>query len=167
MTNQRSDVVVRPATAGETDDVARIWVQGWHDAHDGLVSAVLVAARGDATFRSRAAARIDDTLVAEIDGTVAGFVMITGDEIEQFYVSREARGRGVAGPLLTAAEELVGGRGWGRAWLAVIPENVRARRFYAARGWQDQGLFDYGATSGAETVAVPCHRYVKALDGTA
>jgi hypothetical protein len=43
------------------------------------------------------------------------------------------------------------------AWLAVVPGNARARRFYERSGWADDGGFDYVAGE----ITVPCRRYVK------
>ena len=91
--------------------------------------------------------------------------MIVHDaEVEQVYVAREARGRGVADLLLRRAEATVAAR-FGRAWLAVAPGNVRARRFYERSGWHDAGGFEYAAEVANGTLAVPCRRYEKAVTG--
>jgi ribosomal protein S18 acetylase RimI-like enzyme len=95
--------------------------------------------------------------VATVDGEVAGFVMVVGDEVEQVYVSARHRGSGIAGTLLDEAERRVAAGGHATAWLAVAPGNARARRFYERQGWVDEGRFDYRA----DGLAVPCHRYVK------
>ncbi|HEV2783830.1 MAG TPA: GNAT family N-acetyltransferase [Actinophytocola sp.] len=121
----------------------------------------LVAVRTRESFDVRAAERVGDTVVAVVDGAVAGFVMVVGDEVEQVYVSQQYRGAGVAGALLAEAERMVGANGYGRAWLAVAPGNGRARRFYERNGWVDEGLFEYSAMSADGPVPVPCHRYVK------
>jgi hypothetical protein len=49
------------------------------------------------------------------------------------------------------------------AWLAVVPGNARARRFYERRGWADAGPFDYAAEGERGPIPVPSHRYVKRL----
>jgi hypothetical protein len=99
------------------------------------------------SFRSRAAQRVGDTVVAVAgEGRqVAGFVMVVADEVEQVYVSTAHRGSGVAGLLLAEAERLVAVAGHRRAWLAVVAGNTRARRFYERCGWADDELFDYAA----------------------
>ncbi|WP_029137211.1 GNAT family N-acetyltransferase [Nakamurella lactea] len=162
-----TDHVVRAALAGDAGDVARIWCQGWHDAHDGFVSPELVAARADHTFLTRANERWPDTLVGVGGNTIAGFVMVNANEVEQLYVAGDRRGTGVAAALLAAAEDLLSSRGFRQAWLAVIPENVRARRFYDRCGWRDEGTFVYDAEFDGEQIGVPCRRYAKMLDGTA
>jgi GNAT superfamily N-acetyltransferase len=109
----------------------------------------------------RAGERVGDTTVAVVEGAVAGFVMVVGDEVEQLYVAAEHRGAGVAGALLACAERLGREAGHGRVWLAVVTGNARARRFYEREGWVDEGAFDYPAAGPDGPVPVPCHQYVK------
>ena len=152
---------LRPATADDAPAIARIWYFGWRDGHLGHVADELVALRTRESFDQRAAARVADTVVATVDGAVAGFIMVVGDEVEQVYVASEHRGTGLAAALLTEAERLVAANGHDRAWLAVAPGNARARRFYQRRGWIDEGLFDYPAVTADGPMPVPCRRYVK------
>lgn len=156
-------MTLRPATLDDSESVAQIWHEGWSDGHLGHVPEELAAARTAESFRLRASQRVGDTVVAIVDGTVAGFVMVVGDEVEQVYVSRQHRGSGVAAVLLAEAERLVEAGGHDLAWLAVAPGNARARRFYERNGWTDEGVFDYPAASSGGPVPVPCHRYVKRL----
>ena len=95
--------------------------------------------------------------MAEVGGVVGGFVMVAGDEVEQVFVDASFRGGGVADALLAEAERLVAAGGHTVAWLAVVPGNARARRFYERSGWADDGGFDYVA----DAITVPCRRYVK------
>jgi ribosomal protein S18 acetylase RimI-like enzyme len=154
-------VTLRPATADDAGAIAQIWSDGWRDGHLGHVPDELVALRTRESFDPRAAARVADTVVADVDGEIAGFVMVVGDEVEQVYVAATHRGTGLAATLLTEAERLVAANGHDQAWLAVAPGNARARRFYERSGWTDEGRFDYPASTERGTLAVPCHRYVK------
>lgn len=154
-------VQMRPASPDDSGAVARIWWDGWRDGHLGHVPDELVAVRTENSFHARAAKRVGDTTVGVVEGQVAGFVMVVGDEVEQVYVDATQRGTGVASALLTEAERLVAVGGHGRAWLAVAPGNARARRFYERQGWMDEGLFEYRPETEAGPVSVPCHRYVK------
>ena len=86
---------------------------------------------------------------------MAGFVVVVDDEVEQVYVDRRWRGRGVAELLLRHAEAVIGQGGRRTAWLAVVAGNTRARRFYARLGWQDRGSFTYQAQTATSTFAVP------------
>ncbi|RSN18479.1 GNAT family N-acetyltransferase [Streptomyces sp. WAC 05977] len=154
-------LTIRPATPADADAVAKIWYHGWQDGHLGNVPDSLVRIRTRESFWERAAARVGDTTVAVLDGEVAGFVMVVGDEVEQVYVSSDHRGSGVAGALLTEAERLVSAGGHSRAWLAVAPGNARARRFYERCGWADEGEFDNRVAGPDGPVSVPCLRYAK------
>ena len=152
---------LRPATPDDVHAIADIWYHGFLDGHLGNVPDELVAIRTHESFGPRAAKRVGDTVVAIIDGAVAGFIMVVEDEVEQVYVSASHRGSGVAAVLLAEAERLVTANGHEQAWLAVAPGNSRARRFYERNGWRDEGLFDYPAQTDAGPISVPCHRYVK------
>ncbi|MEU6145225.1 GNAT family N-acetyltransferase [Streptomyces sp. NPDC047081] len=156
-------ITFRPADPADATAVAGIWRTGWRDGHLGHVPEELVVARTPETFAARAAERVGDTEVAVVDGDLAGFVMVVGDEVEQLYVATSHRGTGVAAALLTHAEHLVRRHGHPRAWLAVATGNARARRFYERRGWTDEGPFDYPAQGPDGPIPVPCHRYVKDL----
>jgi GNAT superfamily N-acetyltransferase len=163
MTVHGSEVSIRPARAEDASAVAEIWERGWHDGHDGLVPQELVDVRTPESFRERAADRVPGTTVATVDGEVAGFVMVVDDEVEQVYVSGAHRGSGVAPALIAEAERQVRANGHGKAWLAVVAGNARARAFYERSGWADEGGFDYEAAAGERTVHVPCRRYTKVL----
>jgi ribosomal protein S18 acetylase RimI-like enzyme len=153
------DVAVRPATADDVPAIARIWREGWADGHQGHVPDVLTAERTPASFDRRTVERISRTWVAEAAGAVAGFVVVVDDEVEQLYVDRSRRGRGVAERLLRHAEAVIGQGGRRTAWLAVVAGNTRARRFYARLDWQDRGPFTYQAQTATGTFPVPAHRY--------
>jgi GNAT superfamily N-acetyltransferase len=154
---------LRRARSEDAPAVADIWNAGWHDGHDGRVPEALVAARDPASFQTRAAQRVTDTTVAETSGEVTSFVMVVSDEVEQIYVAGHHRGSGVAGLLLDEAERQIRAAGHAQAWLAVVPGNTRARRFYERHGWHDAGPFDYAATGHDGPIPVPCRRYVKQL----
>jgi GNAT superfamily N-acetyltransferase len=156
-------VILRPATAEDIPSIASIWYRGWQDGHIGHVPEELTTARTERSFSSRTAERLPDTTVAEIDGAVAGFVMVVDDEVEQVYVGENHRGSGIASVLLTAAEQRVKDGGHETAWLAVVAGNERARRFYAKCGWVDEGPFDYQAEGPDGPITVPARRYVKAV----
>ena len=154
-------MTLRRATDGDAAAIAVIWRDGWRDGHQGHVPDELVAARTEESFTSRAAQRVTDAVVAVVDGVVAGFVMVVGNEVEQVYVSPEHRGTGVAAELLAEAERIVAANGHRRAWLAVVTGNRRARRFYERSGWTDGGLIRYPAATADGAVFVDAHRYTK------
>lgn len=153
---------IRPASAADMAAVADLWHEGWHDGHAGHVPDGLTAARTLAAFHERTPPRVADTSVAVADdGTLLGFVMVVGDEVEQVFVAPAGRGTGLASDLLAEAERRVAAGGHASAWLAVVNGNVRARRFYERQGWSDAGDLPYEVTAGGETFVSPCRRYVK------
>lgn len=156
----------RRAAVDDIEVVARIWQEGWAEAHLGRVPAPLVAARTPASFVERARERVQDTIVATRDGIVAGFVMTSSDEVDQLYLDRAARGSGLARMLLREAERTIRAGGYERAWLAVATGNVPARRFYARQGWIDAGRFAHRAPVPGGTVDVDCHRFVSPIPGS-
>ncbi|HEX6149230.1 GNAT family N-acetyltransferase [Nocardioides sp.] len=152
---------VRPAAAADAERVAAIWEEGWHEVHPGEVPDVLLTVRTSESFAERAARRVADTRVADVDGEVVGFVMTEGDEVDQVYVAPAGRGTGAAALLLQAAERLIRDAGHESAWLAVVGGNARARAFYERQGWRDEGAFTHHAPGPDGPIPVTAHRYVK------
>lgn len=68
-----------------------------------------------------------------------GFCVINDDEIDQMYVSKSARGTGLAAKLLAAGEARLAKAGTKEAHLYCIPENTNALRFYERQGWRNDG----------------------------
>lgn len=143
--------------------VADIWHRAWHVGHAGHVPAGLTAARTPDAFGERTPARVGDTMVAEVDGALVGFTMVTGDEVEQLFVDPSSHGTGIAAPLLAVAEQQVAAAGHDIAWLAVVVGNARARAFYEKHGWRDAGDLPYEVSAGATTYVSPCRRYEKVV----
>ncbi|HEY7409585.1 MAG TPA: GNAT family N-acetyltransferase [Vicinamibacteria bacterium] len=156
------DAVLRPATEADLEATARIWHEGWWDAHPFLADR-LGPSRTRESFVTRMAPRLRTTTLAEVAGRVVGLAVVIGDELEQLYVDRGARGTGVAQALIADAERRVAAAGHAVIWLAVATENHVARRFYAKCGWSDAGAFAYDAESLDGPVPVPCHRYERRL----
>lgn len=154
--------ILRAGTERDIEGIAEVWYRGWRDGHLGHVPEALLPHRERGSFVGRVPERLVGTTVAVVGERVVGFVTVSGDELEQLYVDAEVRGRGVAVGLIRHGERVIGAR-FGRAWLAVVAGNARARRFYAREGWVDRGPFAYAAQLEGGTVMVPCHRYEKAI----
>lgn len=154
--------VLSPAAAEDAEALAAIWAAGWLDGHSEHVPEALHRHREMDSFGPRVEARIPSTTVARVGDRVVGFVTIHGEEVEQVYVTAEARGTGVAAALLGHAERAIAAR-HERAWLAVVAGNARARAFYERGGWRDAGPFEYAAEAGAETITITVQRYEKDL----
>jgi ribosomal protein S18 acetylase RimI-like enzyme len=126
----------RPADERELDALARLWFDGWRDAHIAIVPPELTRLRTEQSFRERLQKRLGDVRAVGPHGSPVGFCMLKDDELYQLYVSAQARGSGVAAILIDDAEARLAERGVETAWLACAIGNNRAARFYEKRGWQ-------------------------------
>lgn len=126
---------VRYARDNEVEALARIWFDGWQDAHAGILPAELARLRTLDSFRERLRTAIDTVRVAGPEGAPLGFSMVKGDELNQLYVSARARGTGTAAALVNDAVEQFREAGIGTGWLACAIGNDRAARFYEKTGW--------------------------------
>ena len=130
---------VRNAEDIEIDQIARVWFDGWRDAHLPLVPAELTKLRTLETFQRRIADAIADVRVIGPTGAPLGLCMIKHDEIYQLYVAAAARGSGAAAALLADGEARLAEAGIQTAFLACAIGNDRAARFYEKHGWRRVG----------------------------
>ena len=87
-----------------------------------------------------------DVFVAELEGSVAGFVSSgpadddsAPGELFALYVLPDAWGNGLGRALLERAETALRERDYDAAALWVLEDNPRARRLYEAAGWTADG----------------------------
>jgi len=145
----------------QLDVAARLWHEGWHDAHAPIVPAELVHLRTLENFRDRLR---DNRLHVWVMGPAAspiGLYMLKGDELHQFYVAAASRGTGAASTLMADAEARLAGRGVAVAWLACAVGNTRAARFYEKSGWRRAGTVAHAVETGAGLFTVDVWRYEK------
>jgi len=116
---------------------AALWHAGWHDAHASIVPDDLTRLRTLDSFVERLTRLATSTRIAVRDGDVLGLCVVKEDEINQMYVSAQARGTGLARDLMSEGEARIGSAGHNRAWLACAVGNDRAARFYHKCGWQN------------------------------
>lgn len=126
---------VRPAHITDFAPLARLWWQGWQDAHMAHVADALVARRTQDSFIDRLALALPHVRTVGPIGAPLGFHLVKGDELNQLYVEETARGSGIAALLMADAEDRLLEAGTTRAWLACAVGNVRAARFYEKAGW--------------------------------
>lgn len=112
------------------DDLARLWLDSWRST--GVETGETITAEGLAT---RVEAEISGgwrVWLAWRDGELAAFMALLPGRLDQLFVAPAAQGSGVGAALLDIAkrEEPDGLR------LRAAAANVRARRFYEARGFR-------------------------------
>jgi ribosomal protein S18 acetylase RimI-like enzyme len=130
---------ISDAKLSDVDRLSEIWYDGWQDAHRSILPLELGRVRTRASFAERLRDALADVRVAGAADKPAGFCMLKHDELNQLYVSSDARGSGVAGALILDAEHRLRARGVHTAWLACAIGNDRAARFYEKHGWRRTG----------------------------
>jgi GNAT superfamily N-acetyltransferase len=156
-------VTVRSAEERDLDQLARVWFDGWHEAHAQIVPPGLTRLRTLESFRDRLRAALPDVRVVDASGTPVGFSVLKGDELYQLFVSAQARGSGVAAALIADAEHRLRANGVETAWLACAIGNERAARFYQKCGWHRVGTMLNQAETSAGTFPLDVWRYEKRL----
>lgn len=169
-----SPYLVRKASEHDAARIAEIQVKTWQAAYRGLMPDAFLDGL-DATERTLVWKRIvagPDGVVflAQKDSHVVGFcdVLPSRDaaappeiaEIAAIYVEPAAWGRGAGKCLVSAAIEHAREHGFVELTLWVLATNERARRFYAAAGFEPDG-----AEKSKEKIGFTLHevRYRRAL----
>src|SRR4051812_22492152 len=111
--------------------------------------------------------------IAEVDGSVAGFVELAPKklphdtsapalELRRLYLKRDAHGRGIADELMNWAVQEAAGRGAQEIVLSVYVDNPRARRFYERHGFETVGRYDFMVGSHADEDLILRHIIMQA-----
>ncbi len=158
-----SRTIIRDAKLSEIGALAKIWYDGWQDAHLRILPAELARARTLESFERRMAGALADVRVTGSSQSLLGFHMLKADELYQLYVSAPARGAGVAAVLIEDAEARLAQRGVKVAWLACAIGNLRAARFYEKRGWTRAGSVVSELETGDGVFNLEVWRYEKRL----
>lgn len=153
----------RKAEHVEIGPLAKLWYDGWQDAHAELLPAELARHRTLESFRRRISAELRSVRVVGPVGEPAGLCMVRDDEIYQLYVAADSRGSGLAGTLLTDGEKRIALEGFGTAWLACAIGNRRAARFYEKSGWSQEGITTIEVDTPDGLFPLEVWRYEKAL----
>jgi ribosomal protein S18 acetylase RimI-like enzyme len=150
--------VIRPAEPGDAEQLALIHVRSWQTAYQGQVPQDYLDGLDPAERAGRWRRILRNTdpdrggvLVAVASGPrILGFAGYgpsrdpdadggrTG-ELTMIYLLPEALGQGAGRELMAAAVARMAGAGYAQATLWVLETNARARRFYAAAGWAQDG----------------------------
>jgi GNAT superfamily N-acetyltransferase len=154
---------IREAHQSEIDALAQLWYDAWQDAHARILPAELARMRTLESFRERLEAALPRVRAAGPIGAPLGFCIVKGDELDQLFVSAQARGAGVAADLLADAEDRLSSCGVRTAWLACAIGNDRAARFYEKYGWRRAGIMVHHPETPDGTFELEVWRYEKQL----
>lgn len=136
---------IRPAVPGDEETLALLDRAAWSPLHS-------VQPRPEPPYAPFFDERHvpDDYLVAELDGTVAGYIRLALPtplacnrhvrQIQGLVVADEARGAGVGRALLRAAQDEARRHGARRLTLRVLGHNTPARRLYESEGFVVEGV---------------------------
>lgn len=152
---------LRAADPSEFDALVRLWMTGWDEAHRPIMPPAFVRLRTPEDFQARMRRIYGALRVIGPVGEPLGFHSVQGDELDQLYVSAQARGAGVAATLLADAEARIAAGGHTIAWLACAIGNERAARFYEKHGWRRTGVVTHRPDTPAGPFALDVWRYEK------
>lgn len=155
---------VRDAVDQDLLPLARLWHQGWTDAHAQILPEALARLRTAESFVERMRSAMGSVRTIGERGAPLGFHWIKGDELYQIYVAAEARGQGMAQALMGDAEARFLARGISRPWLACAIGNERAARFYRKAGWTMTGVECVPADTVEGPFPLDVWRFERALD---
>jgi L-amino acid N-acyltransferase YncA len=138
----------REARPDDAPAIARIYNQGIEDR--GATFETEPRTPADIASRMAEADRFP-VLVAELDGTVAGWAGLSSYRaracyagIAEFsiYIDRSARGRGIGRQLLAALVDAARGRGYWKLVSRVFPANAASRALCGACGFREVGVYE-------------------------
>jgi ribosomal protein S18 acetylase RimI-like enzyme len=149
-------LAIRDAVVDDALGIARVHVAGWQAGYAGLLPQQYLDQLSVEQRAQRWAAILgepDDrslgTLVADVDGHIAGWATVGGSrdddaqpgtgELWGIYADPAHWGRGVGHALHVAAVEVLRAAGRKDATLWVLDGNTRAIRFYERQGWVADG----------------------------
>ncbi|MDX2012972.1 MAG: GNAT family N-acetyltransferase [Myxococcaceae bacterium] len=158
-TRGMSAVRIREAEAGDDEAVGALLVQAFVEQYARKMPEVVVSERRKDDLRRVSAKRaVAKVWVAELNGRVVGTVAVwpagaPGSEawipgafdLRHLAVDAQARGQGVSGALLDAAETFARGAGASAMCLHVRQGAVGVRRLYEQRGYRREPSGDLDA----------------------
>jgi ribosomal protein S18 acetylase RimI-like enzyme len=141
------DIKIRTARSQDAVEIARIHVEAWRDAYAALLPPEYLARldpRIEAARWNRASvSRLENTLVADCDGEVAGYAIIgpargqqvqPAGEIYALYVETDWREQGIGRALVDAAFDRFRKQHLSKAVIWCLEGNFAARGFYQRCG---------------------------------
>lgn len=153
-------VTIRPGEPADAAALAELAARTFRDTfmadnRPEDVELHLARSFGVAQQREELANKNISTILAEVDGGLAGYAQlrrgpapecVTGKahiELRRFYVDREWHGRGIAQALMREVDVESRRLGAATLWLSVWERNERAKAFYRKQGFGDVGAHTF------------------------
>jgi ribosomal protein S18 acetylase RimI-like enzyme len=135
-------VEIRRASVSDAAEIAAVHVRTWQAAYQHVFGSERLE-QLDGTRRvtgwTRALNEGESIFVADDDGRVVGFVSVGACELYAIYTLPEVWGSAAGPALMRAAVAQLRDDGCAEAFLWVLEDNPRARRFYEREGWELDG----------------------------
>ncbi len=123
-------MIVRAAIAADVPAMAAIAAASYRAAFAAILEAEALAVRDGEFFANLFVRTLTSLRVAETDGDVVAFAMVTDQHLDMLFVAPNAQRRGAGRALLGAVEAD------GVCTLECFRDNHGARRFYERHGWR-------------------------------
>ena len=165
-----NDFSLRRAELADASSIAEVHVRSWKNTYSGLLPQSLLdqldIVQREHMWRDIIVA-VDwprsGVLVIQTAGRIVGFVFFGEDrenrdgedgEIVAIYLLSEFIGRGLGHRMMERSLGILRETGFVRAFLWVLPDNIRARDFYESLGWRETGKFKHESFESVEIVEV-------------
>ena len=148
-----SDIVIRPAVAGEYDSIARIWMESWVSTGLDMASDSLLE-----KLRTRIRREIDggwSLFVAEDGGRLVAMLAIhlPRKYLDQLFVAPEYQGRSIGRRLLAFTRTQLPDE----IWLRCALKNEKAWRWYE----RERFAFEREDISPENGLTMKCYRWTR------
>lgn len=145
---------IRAARVSDAEGIAKVHVYTWQSAYLGLLSDSYLQGLSVEERTANWIKNIENplpksqTLVAEINGKIVGFLGVGADreadlsnqgEVYAIYVLSSIQGRGIGVALMREGLQALKTAGLECAVLWVLEGNLRTRAWYESHGWRSTG----------------------------
>ena len=127
--------LIRPLSPEDVKATAKLWHDGWHEAHDHLIPPYPPHERSLECFERRLLGTQDQARIAFDHDQPVALCITEQNEVAQLFVTKLQRGTHLGKSLLIDAEKRIKQNSFTRAWLTVVVGNAPARIFYERCGW--------------------------------
>ena len=146
--------LLRQAVTSDAEGIARVRVVTWQSTYLGLIpdsflqNLNIEQSTVNWTKRLESSVQSAKTIVAEIDGTIVGYICIgvsrdldASDvgELYTIYVDPGHQGKGVGSALIREGIQFLKSMSFNKATLWVFDRNERAIKYYETHGWNATG----------------------------